>query len=267
MRLPISGRSSCGIGPGVFDRQVRYAARRIEPVRRRECIGRADRQAARAGAAAIGVRRVGRRCQRGVDLAQEQPGSVPARHQVGVLALPAHPGRLRQRFLHHRRGIDEHLHRRRRTAHTTNCARCFSMSLDHVVVVADCAHRPRSLPRSGCRSGPADRLRGHRTGPARRRCAPPATAPAVGCAAPRARPASPCRRAGRRRGTRASRSRASGPSSARQKPMASKPSASARSRISGAADAPPGQVCAASSMSEPRIGFRAAAFPRRFPAC
>ena len=43
------------------------------------------------------------------DGAQKQPGAELARHQVGVLALPAEPRRLAQRLFHQRRGVDEHL--------------------------------------------------------------------------------------------------------------------------------------------------------------
>ena len=55
----------------------------------------------------VRVRRVGRRVERGVDLAQEQPGAEGPRHQVGVLALPTKTGGLGQRLFHDRRGIDE----------------------------------------------------------------------------------------------------------------------------------------------------------------
>ena len=110
----------------MFDGEVGDAARRIEPVRRGERIGRADVEAARAGAAVVRVRLVGRDIERGVDLAQEQPGAMGARDEVGVLALPADPGALRQRLLHHRRGIDETFTAGPKRA-TMNCARCFSM--------------------------------------------------------------------------------------------------------------------------------------------
>ena len=51
--------------------------------------------------------RIRRQIERGEDRAEEQPRSVCTRNQVGVLALPAEAGRLCQRLLHHRRGIDE----------------------------------------------------------------------------------------------------------------------------------------------------------------
>src|SRR3546814_7293486 len=71
--------------------------------------------------------------------------------EVGVLALPAEPGRRRQRLFHHRRGVHEDLH-------VLACARgeprgdLLETALDQVVVVAvaridgDC--RPVALFRS-----------------------------------------------------------------------------------------------------------------------
>ena len=57
----------------------------------------------------IGVGLVARQIGRGEDRAEKQPGAEFARHQIGVLALPAQSGRLRQRLFHHGGGIDEHL--------------------------------------------------------------------------------------------------------------------------------------------------------------
>jgi hypothetical protein len=93
----------------VLDRQVRDAASRIEPVGRGEGVGRARILARAARAAAIVVRRVGGERDRAVDRAEEQPRAVLAADEVGVLALPADPGRLAKRLFHHRRGVDEHL--------------------------------------------------------------------------------------------------------------------------------------------------------------
>ena len=58
----------------------------------------------------IHVRRIARQIERGEDGAEEQPGAEFARHQIGVLALPAQPRRLRQRLFHHGGGIDKHLY-------------------------------------------------------------------------------------------------------------------------------------------------------------
>ena len=55
----------------------------------------------------IGLGGVGGKLERGEDFAEEQPRSVPARDQIGVLALPTYPGLLGQGLLHHRRGVDE----------------------------------------------------------------------------------------------------------------------------------------------------------------
>ena len=61
-------------------------------------------------AAMIGLRRVGRKLERGEDRAEEQPRAILARHQIGVLALPAKSGGLGQRLLHHGGGVDKDLH-------------------------------------------------------------------------------------------------------------------------------------------------------------
>ena len=50
----------------------------------------------------------------GQNHAEEQPAAVLAADEIGVLALPAYPRRLRERLFHHRRRIDEHLQLRRR---------------------------------------------------------------------------------------------------------------------------------------------------------
>ena len=101
----------------MLDGEVGDAACRIEPIRRGEGVSGTDIEAARAGAAAVGMRSVGYEAERGVDLPQEQPGAVRARDQVGVLALPADAGAFGQRLFHHWRGVDEHLHRRSEARH------------------------------------------------------------------------------------------------------------------------------------------------------
>ena len=60
--------------------------------------------------AVVGLALVRRQIERGEDRAEEQPGPKLSRHQVGVLALPAEAGLLRQRLLHDGGGVDEHLH-------------------------------------------------------------------------------------------------------------------------------------------------------------
>jgi hypothetical protein len=93
----------------MFDGQIGDAAARIELVGRRERLGGADLQTGAAGAAMIRLRRVGREIEREEDLAEEEPGAEALRDEIGVLALPADAGARRQRLLHDRRGVDEHL--------------------------------------------------------------------------------------------------------------------------------------------------------------
>src|SRR5205814_4575410 len=69
--------------------------------------GRTGVEAAPAAAAMILLARLGRDLQRRQNRAEKQPRTERTRHQIGVLALPADTGFLRQRLLHHRRGVDE----------------------------------------------------------------------------------------------------------------------------------------------------------------
>ena len=75
------------------------------PERRRS--GRRRDSGGTAAMVAFGASGVERQAQ--IDLAEEQPGAELARHEVGVLALPAEAGLLGQRLLHDRRGVDKHL--------------------------------------------------------------------------------------------------------------------------------------------------------------
>ena len=96
-------------GALVLDGEIRDAAPRIEPIRRRET-RRSGRRRGRRGRCRndrAPARR--RQIERGEDGAEEQPGAELERNQIGVLALPAQPRRLGKRLLHHGRGIDEHL--------------------------------------------------------------------------------------------------------------------------------------------------------------
>src|SRR5690606_37384794 len=93
----------------VLDGEVGYAAAGVELVRRREGLRRAGVLTGLARTAAIGVRGIGCDLHRGVDRCEEQPASVLAADEVGVLPLPADPRRLTERLFHHRRGIDEDL--------------------------------------------------------------------------------------------------------------------------------------------------------------
>ena len=51
---------------------------------------------------------IGFQFQFGEDGAQKKPGTEFAADQIGVLALPAQPGFLRQRLFHYRGGVHEH---------------------------------------------------------------------------------------------------------------------------------------------------------------
>ena len=75
----------------VLDGEIGDAAARIELVRRRKRVGRADVEAGAAGAAGIGLGRVRRQRHPGDDRAEEQPGAEFAADEIGVLALPAEP--------------------------------------------------------------------------------------------------------------------------------------------------------------------------------
>src|SRR4029077_20835617 len=66
-------------------------------------------EAALARPTMVGFRGVGFEGQAQIDLAEEQPGAEIARHQIGVLALPAEPGALGKRLLHDWGGVDEEL--------------------------------------------------------------------------------------------------------------------------------------------------------------
>src|SRR5262249_60426701 len=76
----------------VLDGEVGDAAPRIEAVGRGECRGRAHVEAGAAASAVVGLARIRRQLERGEDRTEEQPGAELARHQIGVLALPAKPG-------------------------------------------------------------------------------------------------------------------------------------------------------------------------------
>ena len=77
----------------------------------------------------VGLRRVRRQLDVGEDRAEKQPGAEVAADQISVLALPADAGGRGKRLLHQRRGIDEHLDRRRRLRAAKRAASCFSLPL------------------------------------------------------------------------------------------------------------------------------------------
>ena len=77
---------------------------------------------------------VARQLERGEDRAEKQPGAELARDEIGVLALPAEAGRLRQRLLHQRRRVDEDLHVAMRRRDQPARQRLQAL-LDHVVII------------------------------------------------------------------------------------------------------------------------------------
>jgi len=83
----------------------------------------------------VGFGRIERQIGRGVDSAQEEPRAMLARDEHAVLALPAESGRLRQRFFHHRGGIDEDLHVGSGTGREQPC-HALELALDDVVIIA-----------------------------------------------------------------------------------------------------------------------------------
>ena len=121
----------------MLDRQVGNAAPRIDPVRPDERLCRAGVEAARARPAMLSV--VGGdvrfQLQAGQDYAEEQPAAMLPADEVGVLALPANPRRLRQRLFHDRRGVDEDLQLRWRLGDDEPRQRLQRL-LDRLVIVA-----------------------------------------------------------------------------------------------------------------------------------
>ena len=96
--------------PVMLDRQIGNAAPGIEPMRRRESVGRAGGQAAGAGAAAM---RRSRRVGPQLELVRIAPrnSQLPWSRLTRLVCLPCQPmpGRLRQRLFHDRRRVDEDL--------------------------------------------------------------------------------------------------------------------------------------------------------------
>ena len=83
----------------------------------------------------VALGRVGRKISGGEQRAEKQPGAKFAADEVGVLALPAEPRRLRQRLLHHRRGVDEHFDVGA-GARDEPGGELFEPALDDVVIIA-----------------------------------------------------------------------------------------------------------------------------------
>ena len=118
----------------VLDRQIRNAAPRIDLIGRGERARGTHIETSAAGAAVIMLRLVGRDLQRREDRPEKQPGTIKPRHEIGVLALPTRAGRLRQWFLHYRRGVDEHLHVRAKAVRN-EAGKLPQLRFHHVVIV------------------------------------------------------------------------------------------------------------------------------------
>jgi hypothetical protein len=120
--------------PFVLNGQIRNAAPRIEPIGRRERVGRAHVEAGLTCAAVIDLGFIDRKLERCEDGTEEQPRAVISRHQIGVLALPAETRARRERLLHHGRRIDEHLHVAAGIRHKP-ARDCLQLRLDELVIV------------------------------------------------------------------------------------------------------------------------------------
>ena len=94
----------------MFDGQIGNAAPRIETIRFRKGCGGAGIETGAATAAAVVDGRIGGQVERREDRTEKQPRTEIARHQIGMLALPAEARACRQRLFHHRRGIDKDFH-------------------------------------------------------------------------------------------------------------------------------------------------------------
>src|SRR3546814_11695877 len=76
----------------MLDRQIGYAAPRIEAIGRGKGLRRAGVLAGAAAAAAVAPRPARNQIERRVDRDEKQPTAVIAAHHVRMLALPAEPG-------------------------------------------------------------------------------------------------------------------------------------------------------------------------------
>ncbi len=119
----------------MFDREVGDAAGRIEFVGRGEGVGGADVEAAVAGAAMVGFAVVTGQVEIGQDGTEEQPRAEVAGNQIGVLALPAQPCHLRQRFFEQGSRVDEHLDLCLRGTRDELRGQRFQPALDDVVII------------------------------------------------------------------------------------------------------------------------------------
>ena len=132
-------RSSRGIGPFVFDRQVGNAAPRVEPVGRGKGVGRADVEAGAAGSRSDPS-------PAGPAEARDRSGSrrgratsrIRARRDWCACPASRRPARGGERLFHQRRRVDEHLDvdwlGSRRGDEERR--KLFQLALDDVVIIA-----------------------------------------------------------------------------------------------------------------------------------
>src|SRR5690606_28311476 len=93
----------------VLNRQIGDAAACIEPVRSREGGCRTSVEAGAAGAAMVNLRLIDIEIGGREQAAEEEPGTMTAADQIGVLALPSKTGCGGKRLFHDRRSVDEDL--------------------------------------------------------------------------------------------------------------------------------------------------------------
>src|ERR1019366_2825580 len=100
-----AGTQLFGNRAAFLDGEIRDAPGRVELIRSRESVGRTGVEAARARAAAVGRRQIGRQLQRRQHDAEEEPRPQPLIQDAGVLANPADPSVLSKDPLDDRTGV------------------------------------------------------------------------------------------------------------------------------------------------------------------
>jgi len=120
--------------PLVLDRQIGNACPGVELIGRGKGPGRAYILTGGTTAAKISSRRRRLQFQCGIDSAEEQPAAVIAADDIGMLALPAQTGGLRQRLFHHRRGVDKDLYLALRLGNQP-AGGALQRALDHIMII------------------------------------------------------------------------------------------------------------------------------------
>src|SRR5262249_33564567 len=130
--------------PALLDREVRDAPARVEDERPGERFGRARVEAARARAASLLDRRVGREDERRHDLAEDEERSLPGDDEQSIFADEAETRARGPRALEDRRVVDE---RTRLGAERADERRQAPQLLAHAVVVVAAARVAGDPPR------------------------------------------------------------------------------------------------------------------------